>query len=147
MDSIGERLAYVIDNIGISRYRIATDLNIGKSTITNYLNNLTKPDSSKLDAICNYLNINKTWLLTGKGEIYRVMENRHSKECEKVEDSYTIKELVAAIKRRDEQVDALIKVNEKHADNFAELLKQMKKTDAPKDGGAVNADASGFSTE
>ena len=57
----------------------------------------------------------------------------------------TVKELIAAIKRRDEHVDALIRVNEKHADNLAELIKQMKKATALKDDGAGCADASGFS--
>ena len=132
MESLGWRLAYIIKNKGISSYRIATDLNIGKSTISNYLKNMTKPDSSKLDAICSYLGINKQWLLTGEGEIYKSPGDRNVREEAKEKDSITVKELMAAIKRRDEHVEALIRVNKKHADNFAELLRQMKKTDAPK---------------
>lgn len=58
-------------------------------------------------------------------------------------DINTIHELIAAIKRRDEQVDALIRVNEKHADNFAELLKQMKKKNARQEGYAGCADVVG----
>ena len=77
--------------------------------------------------------------------MYTCVEEKVIKEEEKQKDSETIKELMAAIKRRDEHVEALIRVNEKHADNFAELLRQMKKTDAPKDDGAGCADASGFS--
>lgn len=80
-------------------------------------------------------------MLTGKGE-KKLSESNFAK---KIEESETVKELIAALKRRDEHVEALIRVNEKHADNFAELLRQMKKTDAPKGDGAGCADASGFS--
>lgn len=98
-----------------------------------------------LDKISKISFINKQWVLFGEGDMYTCAEGKTIKEEEKQKDSETVKELMAAIKRRDEHVDALIRVNEKHADNLAELIKQMKKTDAPKDGSAECADASGFS--
>ncbi|MFR7824694.1 MAG: hypothetical protein ACLU30_17005, partial [Odoribacter splanchnicus] len=88
-----------------------------------------------LDKISKISFINKQWVLFGEGDMYTCVEEKVIKEEEKQKDSETIKELMAAIKRRDEHVEALIRVNEKHADNFAELLRQMKKTDAPKDDG------------
>lgn len=97
-----------------------------------------------LDKISRLSSINKRWILFGEGDIYTCNEQ---KEEEKQNDSETVKELMAAIKRRDQHVEALIRVNEKHADNlevlikvnekyadtFNELLKQIKKTDAPKE--------------
>lgn len=97
-----------------------------------------------LDKISKMSFINKQWVLFGEGDIYTYAEAK-AIEGEKQKDSETVKELMAAIKRRDEHVEALIRVNEKHADNFAELLRQMKKMDAPKGDGAGCADASGFS--
>ena len=112
-----------------------TDIKTGRKALqTNFL-----------DKISNISFINKQWVLFGEGDMYTCVEEKVIKEEEKQKDSETIKELMAAIKRRDEHVEALIRVNEKHADNFAELLRQMKKTDAPKDDGAGCADASGFS--
>lgn len=125
MNSIGERLGYILNKEGISNYKLATDLHIGKSTITNYLNNKTKPDSSKLDAICSYLKIKKQWLLTGEGEIYN--ETNALVEKKETECDETIKELIEAIKRRDKHVESLIRISEKHADNLTELLKHFKK--------------------
>ena len=112
-----------------------TDINTGRKALqTNFLDKISKISF-----------INKQWVLFGEGDMYTCVEEKVIKEEEKQKDSETIKELMAAIKRRDEHVEALIRVNEKHADNFAELLRQMKKTDAPKDDGAGCADASGFS--
>ena len=98
-----------------------------------------------LDKISKMSFINKRWVLFGEGDMYTCAEGKVVKEEEKQKDSETVRELIAALKRRDEHVEALIRVNEKHADDFAELLRQMKKTDAPKDDGAGCADASGFS--
>ena len=112
-----------------------TDIKTGRKALqTNFLDKISKISF-----------INKQWILFGEGDMYTCVEEKVIKEEEKQKDSETIKELMAAIKRRDEHVEALIRVNEKHADNFAELLRQMKKTDAPKDDGAGCADASGFS--
>lgn len=54
----------------------------------------------------------------------------------------TIKELILLMKIQEENMATLARANEKHADNFTELLKQMKKTDAPLEGNAADADAS-----
>lgn len=89
--------------------------------------------SDFLDKISKISSINKQWVLFGEGEIYNYADEETLREEEKQNELETVKELMAAIKRRDEHVEALIRVNEKHADNFAELLKQMKKTDAQKE--------------
>lgn len=54
---------------GITAYRLAKDVGISQSSIANYINNTTKPDTTKLDVICNYLGVSKEWLLTGEGEM------------------------------------------------------------------------------
>ena len=76
--------------------------------------------------------------------MYTCVEEKVIKEEEKQKDSETIKELMAAIKRRDEHVEALIRVNEKHADNFAELEANEKRM-PQRTMSAGCADASGFS--
>lgn len=100
-----------------------TDIKTGRKALqTNFLDKISKISF-----------INKQWVLFGEGDMYTCVEGKVVKEEEKQKDSETVRELIAALKRRDEHVEALIRVNEKHADNFAELLRQMKKTDAPKE--------------
>ena len=114
-----------------------TDIKTGRKALqTNFLDKISKISF-----------INKQWVLFGEGDMYTCVEGKVIKEEEKQKDSETIKELMAAIKRRDEHVEALIRVNEKHADNFAELLRQMKKTDAPKEDSVGCADVAGGEIE
>ncbi len=89
-----------------------------------------------LEQISKISCINKQWVLFGEGDMHTCAEGKTVEKEEKRSDSETIRELIAALKRRDEHVEALIRVNEKHADNFAEILRQMKKTDVPKEDSA-----------
>lgn len=68
METIGKRLKEVLGNKGITMYRISKEVGVSKSTLANYITDRTKPDSIKLAAICDFLGINKVWLLTGNGE-------------------------------------------------------------------------------
>lgn len=123
-------------HLGLKTPQIFYDIKSGKHGISKALADKIKE---------KYLNINLSWLLADEKKMFRNEEDEVVQEEIKDANSYTVKELIAAIKRRDEHVEALIRVNEKYADSFTELLKQLKKKDAPKDGGAMNADAEGFS--
>lgn len=123
-------------HLGLKTPQVFYDIKSGKHGISKALADKIKD---------KYLNLNLSWLLADEQNMFKKEEDNDLKEESQEIDSYAIKELVAAIKRRDEHVKALIRVNEKHADNFAELLRQMKKTDAQKDDGAGCVDASGFS--
>lgn len=133
MNTIGDRLTYVFGEKEISNYRIAKDLNIGKSTISNYLNNSTKPDSSKLDAICKYLNINKQWLLTGEGEVF----DDHTEDhviTKKNQDIVTIpSEAWEVIKNQAECLKIKDKESEKQGERIDRLITLLEKkySDSP----------------
>lgn len=58
-----------MESKGITAYRLAKDVGVSQSSIANYINNTTKPDTTKLDVICKYLGVSKEWLLTGEGEM------------------------------------------------------------------------------
>lgn len=132
-DMSGLSLNAFARSLGYKTAQIFYDIKKGKHRISRELANKIHE---------KYLEYDLAWILTGTHE---KDITSHDKPEMNETNSYTVKELMAAIKRRDEHVEALIRVNEKHADNFAELIKQMKKTDVRKEGGAVNADASGFS--
>ena len=45
--SFSERLQEVMNEKGYTKYRVAKALNMSATTISNYLNNKTKPDTTK----------------------------------------------------------------------------------------------------
>lgn len=136
-----ERLKCVIEYYKMSTNKFAEYIGL-KSAQNLYdvlkgRNGISKDLSEKIKALC--VNVNISWLLTGEGEMLKnTSETIQKTEVKDISESETIKELIAAIKRRDEDVAALIRTNEKHADNFAELLLLIKKTDARPGCGAAS---------
>ena len=64
---IQERLAQAIRKKGLTNYKIAKELKISATTLSNYLKGkVKKPDNTKLEAICNLLGISTHWLYTGQ---------------------------------------------------------------------------------
>ena len=128
IDQIGvkERINEIKEENSMNQREFSQSIGIQQSDLSSYLSGKKSIGMALINRVCLEYSINKGWLLTGKGE-KKLSQNN------------------SAIKRRDEHVDALIRVNEKHADNLAELIKQMKKATALKDDGAGCADASGFS--
>ena len=63
-----ERLKEVMDEKGYTNYRVAKELNLSATTLSNYLNERTKPDITKLEVISRYLGVNRKWLISGEGE-------------------------------------------------------------------------------
>ena len=69
--SFSERLQEVMNEKGYTKYRVAKALNMSATTISNYLNNKTKPDTTKLEVLSHLLGVNRNWLVSGEGEKYR----------------------------------------------------------------------------
>lgn len=49
--SFSERLQKVMDEKGYTKYKVAKSLHMSATTISNYLKNKTKPDTTKLEVI------------------------------------------------------------------------------------------------
>lgn len=155
-EGVRQRIKAIKDSSFMNQTEFAEAIGIKQGDLSLILSGKRSIGTSIVNKIIIAFSINKTWLLTGQGE----RESTDKDSSERSQDATeTVKELMAAIKRRDEHVEALIrinekhadnfealiKVNEKHADNFTELLKQIKKTDALKGKSVECADASGFS--
>ena len=134
--SFSERLQEVMNEKGYTKYRVAKALNMSATTISNYLNNKTKPDTTKLEVLSHLLGVNRNWLVSGEGEKYRkvVMANDTSSGVDSVgeDDSVMTRHLVAifdkqasSLKAKDEQMTMLLATNELLLRKLASLLEKL----------------------
>ena len=134
--SFSERLPEVMNEKGYTKYRVAKALNMSATTISNYLNNKTKPDTTKLEVLSHLLGVNRNWLVSGEGEKYRkvVMANDTSSGVDSVgeDDSVMTRHLVAivdkqasSLKAKDEQMTMLLATNELLLRKLASLLEKL----------------------
>lgn len=72
METLGERLYYARKKKGYTQDSLAESIGVSRGVIFNLEKNKTVPQAIVLNAICQTLNINKTWLTNGMGE----MENK-----------------------------------------------------------------------
>jgi|SRR6478672_361852 len=67
--TLGKRLSSILEEKGITVYRLATDAKLDKMTLSNYVNDKVKrPNDLIIDAISKYLDVSKEWLKSGTGE-------------------------------------------------------------------------------
>lgn len=65
MDKFSERLMKVLMDLCWTNYRLAKECGFSKSSVSNWLKDVTKPDDSKLEVIARVTGINKDWLKNG----------------------------------------------------------------------------------
>lgn len=70
--AFGRRLEQLMKDYDVSNYKLAKDLTISKTTVSNYISGDTKPNSTIIDQICLYFRVNKDWIIYGEGEKYAV---------------------------------------------------------------------------
>lgn len=134
--SFSERLLEVMKEKGYTKYRVAKALNMSATTISNYLNNKTKPDTTKLEVLSRLLGVNRSWLLTGEGEKYRSVavgeDTCSATHSVKEDDSELTRHLVeimdkqaSSLKAKDDQVSMLISTNELLLRKITPLLEKL----------------------
>ena len=113
--SFSERLQKVMDEQGYTKYKVAKALHMSATTISNYLKNKTKPDTTKLEVMSRLLRVNRRWLLTGEGDKYRkgnaAMTETSGDLSVRDNDELTVRHLVeivdkqaSSLQARDEEV-------------------------------------------
>lgn len=70
MTTIGERLALIRQNAGLTMTAFAEKLNLSKSTISLAENNKQALSVRVIVDICGKFNIRREWLETGEGEMH-----------------------------------------------------------------------------
>ncbi|MDR1718603.1 MAG: helix-turn-helix transcriptional regulator [Dysgonamonadaceae bacterium] len=60
-----QRFIKIIEEKGISRYKISKDTKITEATLSNYCNGKVNPNPSIVKQLADYLSVDFNWLLTG----------------------------------------------------------------------------------
>ncbi len=120
-----DRLVKVIEEKGLSRYKIAKETKITEATLSNYCNGKVNPSPSIVMQLANYLEIDFNWLITG---------NESSKISEPKE-KYTIlskmkltnKEYSSVILHLEKQIEEKDKIIAKLTHIIEERLNNLSK--------------------
>jgi transcriptional regulator with XRE-family HTH domain len=80
MDTIGKRLKFIIEQRNQSQGEFAKILNLPRQIISNYVNDLSKPNYDVLFKLYKDLNINLNWFITGEGIMFNQTPNEALKE-------------------------------------------------------------------
>ena len=134
--SFSERLQEVMNEKGYTKYRVAKALNMSATTISNYLNNKTKHDTTKLEVMSLLLGVNRKWLLTGEGDKYRkgqaAVENVEGDLSVRDDDSLMARHLVvimdkqaSSLKAKDDEIKKLMAINEELMNKLTMLLERL----------------------
>ena len=71
MSTIEERIIEIRKNANLSQTEFAESLGVGRGVITNLERGLTELKPQFCSLICEKYHVNKTWLETGDGEMFR----------------------------------------------------------------------------
>lgn len=70
MYEINDRFKAIRKDKGMSQEEFGNALGIGRGWVTNIEHHKKEPEETKINLACEQFHINKTWLLTGEGEMY-----------------------------------------------------------------------------
>lgn len=95
MNSIGERVKYLIESKGLTAYEVSHESGISEATLSRIVNKNTKPNIKNCKILADYFQVEKEWLLTGVKPVqkpvnYEVKENDFDLVLEPREDPYTL---------------------------------------------------------
>lgn len=70
METLGNRIKDLRNNLGITQNDIATWLNASRQSVSNWETDKADLSGEQLAIIINHTNVNADWLLTGRGEMF-----------------------------------------------------------------------------
>lgn len=65
------RIAKIRSEAGLTQQKMADILHTSQGSVANWERGATEPNGSTVDTICNAFSVNRAWLLTGEGEMYK----------------------------------------------------------------------------
>lgn len=70
MESVNERIAFLIKDIGISRSTFADRLHISRPFASELCSGAKQPSDRTISDICRVFGVSEAWLREGEGEMY-----------------------------------------------------------------------------
>lgn len=70
METVNERIAFLIKDLGIKRSAFAERLHVSGAFITGLCSGIRNPSDRTLSDICREFNVSLAWLEDGVGEMY-----------------------------------------------------------------------------
>lgn len=74
--TISERIAELIDMLGIKKVDFAEKLNVTQAYISKITNKGATPSDRLIEDICEKFNVNESWLRDGTGEMFQKLERK-----------------------------------------------------------------------
>lgn len=124
---IRQRLKNAITSQKISNYKIAKELNISATTLSNYLTGkVKKADNTKIEAICRLLGVSLHWLVTGK-DMVKLPGSIKQTPSEPVDLQEVIKQIFIMLQSRNDQYQTIHQDVDRLQREFSELKKVINK--------------------
>lgn len=70
MNSFGERIEKLIQELGITKTKFAETLSVTQPYISKITNKGSTPSERLIEDICEKFEVSREWLLTGQGEMF-----------------------------------------------------------------------------
>ena len=136
-EAVIKRIKEIQSSKLMNQKEFAQIIHVKQSDLSTYLSGKKAFGMTLINRIVLVLSINKTWLLTGKGEMQQP-------NTDELNDINVYKRLIEHLEKRildKEEVISALK------DKIVLLESSNKKTNVPQEGNAMNADAAGFSEQ
>lgn len=70
MSTVNERIRALRKSLNLTQTEFGKRIGVGIGVIRNFEYNITTPNSTQLDLICQVYDVNRAWLETGEGEMF-----------------------------------------------------------------------------
>lgn len=123
---MNERIKEIRKKEGLSQQKFADKLGIARGNIAAYEVGKNSPSDAVISLICSKFNVNKEWLLTGKGDMYDVPEDEVAAVVsDLLEESNPFYDIIISIMKSYKKMDDTSKAALNNL--IQELLDNMKK--------------------
>lgn len=123
---MNERIKYIRKKEGLSQQKFADKLGIARGNIAAYEVEKNAPSDAVISLICSKFNVNKEWLLTGKGDMYDVPEDEVAAVAsDLLEESNPFYDIIISIMKSYKKLDD--KSQSALNDLIRELMDNMKR--------------------
>lgn len=113
MESICKRIAWCVENSGLTKTAFAEKINVSQSFVSRLVSGEKVPSDRTIADICREFGISEVWLRTGEGEPKLILDEdeEFARVCEQINlsDDELIKRIIKAYWFLDEKEKAAIR--------------------------------------